>query len=93
MGPMGRDLIRPSQADLDLYRTLLEDLVHLDGVFNRLALTIAQTGVSEEQRSAALMHLASTMRGTARINALILGWCLGETNLSILFPAVSKRRQ
>ncbi|MEF2554276.1 hypothetical protein VQ042_23635 [Aurantimonas sp. A2-1-M11] len=57
-----------------------------------MALTLAQTQVSDHQRQAFMLHLATAMRGTAGANQVILSWCLGEEKPSILFIERKWRR-
>jgi hypothetical protein len=88
----GRALTRPSKDQLTIYRKLLDDLALLDEAFNRMALTVAQTQVTDFQRQAFMLHVATAMRGTAGANQVILSWCVGEEKPSILFIERQWRR-
>lgn len=78
-------MTRPDRDELDRYRRLLEDLALVNETGHRLALTLAETQVADDERQAFLLHVAMAIRAASRGNQMILGWCLGgaQTSLSL----------
>ncbi|MDY8110781.1 hypothetical protein U0C82_16695 [Fulvimarina sp. 2208YS6-2-32] len=82
----GGNFVRPTRPAFQQYERLYEDLAALDEVLRRVTLRIGQAEVSEDQRAAALINVASLMRIAARLDANLASWSLGERKPSILFP-------